>query len=91
MSKRIYVGNLPFSVSGDEVQDWFKDFGEVESVKLVTDRETKRPRGFGFVEMKDDDEAVEAIQALDGKDKKGRGLKVSEVMPRGERRRTAWH
>ena len=62
MSKRIYVGNLPFSASEDEVRELFEPFGAVESVHLVTDRDTGRPRGFGFVEMEDGGE--KAIESL---------------------------
>jgi len=84
MSKRIYVGNLPFSATQDEVQDMFAEYGTVESVHLVTDRETGRPRGFGFVEMASG--ADEAIQALNRQDMGGRSLNVNEARPREERR-----
>ena len=80
MSKKIYVGNLPFTATDDEVRDLFSEFGNVESVNLITDRETGRPRGFGFVEMSDG--ADEAIQALHQKDMDGRSLNVSEARPR---------
>ena len=83
MSKRIYVGNLPFSASDDEIRSLFGEFGEVESVTLITDRETGRPRGFGFVEMASG--ADEAIQALNQKDMGGRSLTVNEARPRQER------
>ncbi|WP_319468334.1 RNA-binding protein [uncultured Pseudodesulfovibrio sp.] len=86
MSKNIYVGNLPWSATEDEVRAAFEAFGEVTSVKLIEDRETGRPRGFGFVEM-DDAGAVEAIDNLDGKDFGGRNLKVNEAKPRVERPR----
>lgn len=86
MSKSIYVGNLPWSASEDEVRNLFADFGDVTSVKLIEDRETGRPRGFGFVEM-DDSAALEAIQALDGTDFGGRNLKVNEAKPREPRPR----
>jgi RNA recognition motif-containing protein len=76
MSKRIYVGNLPFSATEDEVRDKFSEFGAVESVNLISDRHSGQPRGFGFVEM--DDEGVEkAIAALDSTDFGGRTLRVS--------------
>jgi RNA recognition motif-containing protein len=81
--KKIYVGNLPFSATEDEVRQVFGAHGNVESVALITDRETGRPRGFGFVEM-DDDGADAAIRALDGTDMGGRNLKVNEARPRGE-------
>jgi len=86
MSKNIYVGNLPWSVTEDEVRAAFEAFGEVTSVKLVEDRETGRPRGFGFVEMEDAG-ALEAIESLDGKDFGGRNIKVNEAKPRTERPR----
>lgn len=81
MSKKIYVGNLPFTATEDEVRDLFEEFGSVSSVSLITDRETGRPRGFGFVEMEDSG-ADGAIRALDGKDMGGRNLKVNEARPR---------
>ncbi len=76
MSKRIYVGNLPFSATEDEVRDKFSEFGTVESVNLISDRHTGQPRGFGFVEM-DDDGVEKAISALDSTDFGGRTLRVS--------------
>ena len=85
MSKNIYVGNLPWSATEDEVRSTFATYGEVISVKLIEDRETGRPRGFGFVEM-DDAGAMEAIRNLDGKDMGGRSMKVNESRPREERR-----
>lgn len=79
--KSIYVGNLPFTASEDEVRDLFAAYGEVESVRLMTDRETGRPRGFGFVKMPADD-ADAAIKALDGKPFGGRNLRVNEAEER---------
>ena len=84
MPKRIYVGNLPFSATEDEVRTMFGEFGSVTSVNLITDRETGRPRGFGFVEMESG--ADEAIQALDQTSLGGRTLKINEARPREERR-----
>lgn len=81
--KKIYVGNLPFSATEDEVRALFAEFGEVESVALITDRETGRPRGFGFVEMAPE-AADAAIKALDGKDMGGRNLRINEARPRNE-------
>jgi RNA recognition motif-containing protein len=78
MSKKIYVGNLSFSTSEEEIRDYFAAHGEVMSVNLITDRETGRLRGFGFVEM-DDEGARAAIAALDGKELGGRSLKVNEA------------
>lgn len=81
MSKRIYVGNLPFSATEDEVRERFAEFGEVKSVNLITDRHTGQPRGFGFVEM-DDEPADRAISALDNTDFGGRTLRVSVARER---------
>ncbi|HEX9732300.1 MAG TPA: RNA-binding protein [Thermoanaerobaculia bacterium] len=86
MSKRIYVGNLPFSSTSEEVTDLFGQYGGVLTCNIVTDRETGRPRGFGFVEMESDD-ADAAIQALDGASFGGRNLKVNEARPRDDRPR----
>lgn len=81
MSKRIYVGNLPFSATEDELREKFSEFGEVETVNLINDRHTGQPRGFGFVEMEDEG-AVKAIAALDSTDLGGRTLRVSEARER---------
>ena len=78
---KIYVGNLPYSATEDELRELFSAHGEVSSVSLVNDRETGRPRGFGFVEMAGE-EAEAAIQALDGSQMGGRTLKVNEARPR---------
>lgn len=83
MAKKLYVGNLPFSSSEADIRELFAQFGEVHSVKLISDRETGRPRGFGFVEM---DNADEAARALDGSDFEGRNLKVNEARERDDRR-----
>jgi RNA-binding proteins (RRM domain) len=83
--KSIYVGNIPFKASEEELKDLFGQHGEVSSVKLVTDRETGKKRGFGFVEMSDDQEAQKAIEALEGYEFLGRTLKVNEAKPRPER------
>lgn len=82
--KSIYVGNLPFSASEDEVRSMFEPYGTVSSVKLISDRETGRPRGFGFVEMEDGD-AEAAIRELNGKDMGGRTLRINEAQPRSPR------
>ena len=81
---RIYVGNLPFSATEDSVRALFSKHGTVEKVSLITDRDTGRPRGFGFVEMSSAD-ASRAIQALNGTDMGGRPLRVNEAQerPRG--------
>lgn len=85
MAKRIYVGNLPFSATEDELRNLFEGFGAVSSVTLITDRDTGRPRGFGFVEMSDDGEADTAIEALNQSDMGGRSLKINEARPRERR------
>lgn len=84
MSKKLYVGNLPFSATEDAVRDHFAPYGEVVSVALITDRETGRLRGFGFVEM-DDQGALAAIESLDGQSFGGRTLKVNEAQERPRR------
>ena len=84
MSKRIYVGNLPYSATEAELRELFEPHGAVHSVTLIEDRETGRPRGFGFVEM-DDDAAGTAIEALANTDMGGRTLHVNEARPRPER------
>ena len=88
MSKRIYVGNLPFSATDQEVRDLFEPYGSVTSVHLVNDRETGRPRGFGFVELADGGD--EAIEALNGSMMGGRSLNVNEARPRPERPARRW-
>ncbi|MGX2983941.1 RNA recognition motif domain-containing protein [Helicobacter sp. 23-1048] len=77
----IYVGNLVYSASSSDVENLFSQFGEVISVKLINDRESGRPKGFGFVEMPDE-AANKAIQALNDKDFQGRNLRVNEAKPR---------
>ena len=81
---RIYVGNLPFSSTEDDIRSLFEEYGSVTEVALVSDRETGRSRGFGFVEM-DEQGAASAIQALDGVEYGGRNLRVNEARPREER------
>jgi len=82
--KKIYVGNLPFTATEDDVRDLFGEHGTVHSVALINDRETGRPRGFGFIEV-DDDALAAMIQNLDGKEMGGRALRVNEAQdrPRG--------
>lgn len=77
----IYVGNLPFSVTEEELRELFEPFGAIISLKLITDRETGRPRGFGFVEM-DNADADAAIKALNNTELGGRNLKVNQSEPR---------
>jgi RNA recognition motif-containing protein len=78
---KLYVGNLPFTASDDSVRALFSKYGTVEKVSLITDRESGRPRGFGFVEMSNAD-ASRAMQALNGTDFEGRSLKVNEAQDR---------
>ncbi|MCL4211161.1 MAG: RNA-binding protein [Phycisphaeraceae bacterium] len=81
----IYVGNLSFKTTEDEVRDLFAQHGDVDRVSLVTDRETGRPRGFGFVEMRDAGQGRAAIEALNGIELGGRTLTINEAKPRAER------
>ncbi|MDZ7859237.1 MAG: RNA-binding protein [Candidatus Krumholzibacteriota bacterium] len=82
MSKNIYVGNLPFSTGNEDLNELFAEFGEVTSAKVIRDKFTDRSRGFGFVEMENDEEAEKAIAELNGKEIDGRALKVDEAKPR---------
>jgi RNA recognition motif-containing protein len=84
LSKKIYVGNLSFQATEEQVQEMFTEFGDVESVTMITDRDTGRFRGFCFVEM-ENAAADAAIAALDGKEVDGRALRVNEARPREER------
>lgn len=82
---KLYVGNLSFSTQEQDLNDAFSAFGTVDSVNIINDRETGRSKGFGFVEMNNNQEAKTAIAELDGKDLGGRNLKVSEAKPREDR------
>jgi RNA recognition motif-containing protein len=84
MSKSIYVGNLPFAFGNEQLGELFAEFGEVKSAKVVIDRNSNRSKGFGFVEM-DEEEADKAIQALNGKNVGNRPLRVNESQPREQR------
>ena len=84
----IYVSNLNFRTRGESLQTLFGEYGEVSSANIITDRETGRSRGFGFVEMPNDAEARQAIEALNGQDLGGRKAVVNEARPREERPRT---
>ncbi|MFQ5629127.1 MAG: RNA recognition motif domain-containing protein [bacterium] len=86
MSMKLYVGNLSYQVTEDELNEIFAAFGTVESVKIITDRETGQSRGFGFVEMSSKEEGEAAMNELNGKDAQGRSLVVNEARPRQERR-----
>ena len=78
----IYVGNLSFSVTEEDLRTAFQTFGSVEKAAVITDKMSGQSRGFGFVEMPNKDEAIKAIESLNGKDLKGRNLKVNEAQPR---------
>jgi cold-inducible RNA-binding protein len=80
----IYVGNLPFTTTAQDLENLFGEFGTVESAAIINDRETGRSRGFGFVEMPNE-EGSKAISELDGRDFNGRALKVNEARPREDR------
>ena len=82
MGRRLYVGNLSFSATEDELREHFAQAGSPDSVAIIKDRATGRSRGFGFVEMSSDSEASQAIEQLDGKDFKGRPLKINEARQR---------
>ena len=84
MTKKLYVGNLAFATTSDDLRDAFSEFGTVSSATVITDRETGRSRGFGFVEMEDG--AEQAIEAMNGKELAGRTLNVNEARPREDRR-----
>ena len=79
---KLYVGNMPFSMDEGQVRSLFEEHGTVDSVSIITDRDTGRPRGFGFVEMSDDGACRNAMQALDNHMVDGRNLKVNEAKPR---------
>ena len=79
MSKKIYVGNIPFSSTEDDLRSAFARHGDVQSVNMIMDRDTGRPRGFAFVEMSDEGAAGSAIKALDGSELGGRNLRVNEA------------
>ena len=78
----IYIGNIPFEATEDEIRELFESYGTVTAVNLIIDRFTKRPRGFGFVEMENEEEGTKAIDTLDGSDLMGRNLQVNEARPR---------
>jgi RNA recognition motif-containing protein len=82
MSTNLFVGNLPFSASSTELEELFSPFGTVSRAQVITDRDTGRSRGFGFVEMDSDEEAQKAIDSLDGTDFEGRQLKVNVARER---------
>jgi len=83
--KKLYVGNLSYGATESTIRSLFENYGAVESVNLITDRDTGRSKGFGFVEMTNDAEAQKAITALNGKEVDGRALTVNEARPKEER------
>lgn len=85
MGKRLYVGNLSYSVDSSELEKMFAEFGTVVSAEVMADRETGRSKGFGFVEMGSDEEAQKAIAGMNGKENNGRTLTVNEARPREDR------
>ena len=85
MAKKLYVGNLAFQTTSQDLQDLFAQAGTVESAQVIEDRDTGRSKGFGFVEMASDDEAAAAIEQFNGKDLAGRTLTVNEARPRENR------
>lgn len=85
MGKKLYVGNLSYNVQSSDLEEMFSAHGTVGSASVITDRESGRSKGFGFVEMSTDKEAQDAIAALHGKDHSGRSLTVNEARPREER------
>ena len=86
----IYIGNLSYDAGENDIRKVFEEYGSVESVKIIIDRMTDRSKGFGFVEMTNDDEAKKAIAELDGKEHYDRALKVNAALPREDRRNSSW-
>src|SRR5579883_2088591 len=85
MGKKLYVGNLPYSATEDSLHETFSQCGNVESARIITDRDSGRSKGFGFVEMSTDEEAASAINKLNGADMGGRQLTVNEAKPQAPR------
>ena len=85
MGKRLYVGNLPFSATDESLMQMFQQAGQVESARIITDRDTGRNKGFGFVEMSTDQEAADAITKFNGADFEGRSVTVNEARPMAPR------
>ncbi len=85
MGKKLFVGNVPYNITEDQLKEVFSEAGEVESVAVITDKMTGRPRGFVFVEMATEDGAKKAIETLNGREVDGRALNVNEARPREDR------
>jgi RNA recognition motif-containing protein len=81
---RIFVGNIPYTTTGDDLSELFGEFGEVNDARVITDRGTGRSKGFGFVDMPNDSDANEAMKSLNGSDFNGRPLTVNEARPRND-------
>jgi RNA recognition motif-containing protein len=90
MGKKIYVGNLSYNTNEAGLRDLFQNYGTVASAKIITDRDSGQPKGFGFVEMGTDDEARAAISALNGQDLDGRAIKVNEALDKPRRDNNRW-
>ncbi|MDR2601138.1 MAG: RNA-binding protein [Spirochaetaceae bacterium] len=88
MAKKLYVGNLSYTTTDDSLRNYFSGFGQVNSAKVIINRDDGRSKGFGFVEMGSEDEASAAIDGTNGKDFEGRQLRVNEAMDRGPRERS---
>ncbi len=85
MGKKLYVGNLSYTVDSNQLSDLFSQVGSVDSANVITDRETGRSKGFGFVEMSEDSAALAVIEKFNGSDLEGRSLKISEAKPQESR------
>jgi RNA recognition motif-containing protein len=90
MGQKIYVGNLGFSITNTDLKTKFEQYGNVDSAKVITDRDTGRSKGFGFVEMSNSQEAIEAIEGLNGADFQGRPMIVNEAKPQAPRERQSF-
>lgn len=90
MSQKIYVGNLGFSITNEDLRVKFEQYGNVSSANIISDRDTGRSKGFGFVEMSDTQAASSAISALNGSDFQGRAMTVNEAKPQAPREKTSY-
>jgi RNA recognition motif-containing protein len=90
MTQKVYVGNLNYDTTEDTIRGLFAEFGQVESINVITDRYTGRPKGFAFVEMATEEEAMAAIGALNSKTVDGRDIKVDKAKPQRDRRQSDW-
>ncbi|MEK6842322.1 MAG: RNA-binding protein [Nanoarchaeota archaeon] len=85
MGKKLYIGNLPFTVDSDKLKEIFSEFGNVEEATVITDKFSRRSKGFGFVTFENDADADKALEGMNGKEVEGRSIKVSEAKPMEER------